>query len=164
SVFWDHTNEDLRAAVPLEKASGEKVASSQSQYGFNVSGPILRDRLHFLLAFEAKDNEDPVDIVPGAGFTAATLPAEYGSLVGREVSEFKEDLWFAKLDWFISDSHELSASVKYRDETSEQGFSGINTKAFGGSVDQEDTRVQLKHTWNSAAWQNEFRITYEDSV
>jgi outer membrane receptor protein involved in Fe transport len=163
SVFWDHTNEDLRASSPLEKMTGEKVESSQSQYGFNVAGPIIRDRLHYLFAFEAKDNEDPVDIVPGAGFTAATLPAEYGALVGRVASEFKEDLYFAKLDWFINDSHELSGSVKYRDESSEQGFGGINTQSFGGSVDQEDTRVQVKHTWNADAWQNEFRVTYEDS-
>ncbi|HEX5766086.1 MAG TPA: TonB-dependent receptor, partial [Woeseiaceae bacterium] len=164
SVFGDYTNEDLRAAVPLEEQSGEKVASSQSQYGFNVSGPIVRDRLHFLFAYEAKDNEDPVDIVPGGGFTAETLPPEYAALVGREVAEFKEDLYFAKLDWFINDSHDISASVKYRDEISEQGFQNVDTKSFGGSIDQEDTRVQVKHTWNADAWQNEFRITYEDSL
>ena len=164
SVFWDHTNEDLRASTPLEKATGEKVASSQSQYGFNVAGPIMEDRLHYLLAFEAKDNEDPIDIIPGAGFTAATLPAEYAGLVGRVASEFDEDLWFAKLDWLINDAHELSASVKYRDEGSEQGFGGINTASFGGSVDQEDTRVQVKHTLISDAWQNELRLTYEDSL
>lgn len=163
SIFWDHTNEDLRAAVPLEKASGEKVASSQSQYGLNVSGPIIRDRLHFLFAFEAKDNEDPVDVVPGAGFTAATLPQEYAALVGREVGEFQEDLYFAKLDWFANDAHELSMTAKYRDESSEQGFGNASAKSFGGSVDQEDIRLQLKHTWTSNSWQNELRFTWEDS-
>src|SRR5690606_11184695 len=163
SVFWDHTNEDLRASVPLEKVSGEKVASSQSQYGLNVSGPIIRDRLHYLLAFEAKDNEDPVDIVPGAGFTAETLPAEYAALVGREVGEFKEDLYFGKLDWFVNDEHELSFTAKYRDESSEQGFGNASAKSFGGSVDQEDIRLQLKHTWTASAWQNELRLTWEAS-
>ena len=165
SVFWDHTNENLRAATPTEKASGEKVDSEQSQYGLNISGPIIQDRLHYLVAFEAKDNEDPVDIFPEGGFTAETLPDEYAALVGREVSEFQEDLFFAKLDWIVNESHELTASVKYRDESATQGFgNGINTMSFGTSVDQEDTRVQLKHTWLANAWQNELRLTWEDSV
>jgi outer membrane receptor protein involved in Fe transport len=164
-VFWDHTNENFRAASPTEKVSGEKVDSEQSQYGLNFAGPIIRDKLHFLVAFEAKDNEDPVDIVPEGGFTADTLPDEFAALVGREVQEFEEDLFFGKLDWAINDSHELSASVKYRDESATQGFgNGTNTRSFGTSVDQEDTRVQLKHTWLADAWQNEFRVTWEDSV
>ena len=165
SVFWDHTNDDLRAATPSEKDAGEKTESEQSQYGFNVSGPILRDRLFFLLAFEAKDNEDPVDVTPGAGFTAADLPQEFAAEVGRFPSDFKEDLWFGKIDWLINDAHELSAQVKYRDESGEQGFgNGIVGPSFGTSVDQEDTRVQVRHTWSADAWQNELRFTWEDST
>lgn len=164
SAFIDFTNEDLRAETPIEKMTGEKVASEQQQYGVNVAGPIIQDKLHYLFAFEAKDNEDPQDIIPGGGFTAATLPPEFASLVGRETSDFKEDLYFGKLDWNISESQHLEASLKYRDESAIQGFGGTQVKSFATSVDQDDTRFQLKHTYISDNWQNEVRLTYEDSI
>lgn len=162
-VFGDHTNEHLREPTPLEEESGEKVASEQSQYGATVSGPILRDRLHYLFAYEAKDNEDPVDVIPGAGFDPADLPEEFAELVGRQVTEFEEDLYFGKLDWYLNDSHDLALTVKYRDESGTQGIGDANTASYGTAMDLEETRVQLKHTWRAERWQNELRLTWEDS-
>ncbi|HLT90154.1 MAG TPA: TonB-dependent receptor [Woeseiaceae bacterium] len=165
SVFYDFTNEDLRAETPLEKIEGEKVASEQQQYGFTVSGPIVRDQLFFLLAFEGKDNEDPVDVIPGGGFDPEDLPPEFAELTGREVSEFEEDLLFAKIDWNPSEAHQFEASLKYRDESAIQGFgNGIEALPFATSVDQEDIRFQAEYTYVTDAWQNELRITWEDST
>jgi outer membrane receptor protein involved in Fe transport len=165
SVFYDFTNEDLRAEEPLEKIAGEKVPSEQQQYGGTVSGPIIEDQLFFLVAYEAKDNEDIVDVVPGAGFTAETLPPEFAELTGAQVSEFDEDLFFAKMDWNWSDTQQVEASIKYRDESAIQGFgNGINAKPFATSVDQEDTRFQVEHTYVTDRWQNEVRLTWEDAT
>lgn len=163
SVFADHTNEHLREPTPLEEESGEKVASEQSQYGATVSGPIVRDRVHYLAAYEAKDNEDPVDVIPGAGFDAADLPEEFAALAGRQVTEFEEDLYFGKLDWYLNESHDLTLTVKYRDETGTQGIGNVSTVSYGTAMDLEEVRAQLKHTWRGERWQNEFRVTWEDS-
>lgn len=164
SAFIDFTNEDLRAETPLEKIEGEQVASEQQQYGLNVSGPIIEDELFFLLAFEAKDNEVPVDVIPGAGFTADTLPPEFAELTGTEVQDFEEDLFFGKIDWNVSETQQVEASLKYRDESAIQGFQGISAQPFATSVDQEDTRFLIEHTYIADNWQNEVRLTWEDSV
>jgi outer membrane receptor protein involved in Fe transport len=160
-VFYDFTNEDLRSTTPIEEEAGEKVASSQKQYGVTFSGPIIKDKLHFFAAYEKKNNKDPRDVI--AGNVAAELPAEYAALAGRQTSLFEEDLFFGKLDWSINDSQALEASIKYRDEGEVGGFGGVNTVSYGSSRDQKDVRGQVKHTFTADGWQNEVRVTYEDS-
>lgn len=160
-VFYDFTNEDLRSSTPLEQDAGEKAASSQEQYGLTLSGPIIKDKLHYFLAYEKKSNEDPRDVM--AGNIAADLPAEYEAMTGRKVSLFNEDLFFGKLDWSINEDQSLEASIKFRQEDEVGGFGGANTVSHGSSRDQEDTRVNIKHTYSGDGWENELRFTYEDS-
>ncbi|TQV86244.1 TonB-dependent receptor [Exilibacterium tricleocarpae] len=159
--FYDYTNQSLRSRTPVEEKTGEKVDSSQEQYGFTWSGPIIKDKLHFFASYERKNNEDPRDVI--ATTTAAPLPAELLALTGRKISEFEEDLFFGKLNWSIDQAQALEASIKYRDESETTGFGGVNTRSYGSSRDQEDVRVQVKHTYSTPSWQNEARITYEDS-
>lgn len=160
-VFYDYTDEDFRSSTPLEDVEGEKIISSQEQQGLTLSGPIIKDTLHFLISYERKDNKDPRDVISGT--SAGPLPAEYAAKTGRQVSEFEEDLFFGKLNWAINDKQALEASVKFRDESEITGFGGQNTKDHGSSKDQKDTRVQVKHTYSGDRWQNNLRFTYEDS-
>ncbi|MGD8174993.1 TonB-dependent receptor domain-containing protein [Marinimicrobium sp. ARAG 43.8] len=160
-IFYDFTDESLRSATPLENDAGEKVASSQEQYGLTLSGPIIRDKLHYFLAYERKNNEDPRDII--AGSLSGQLPAQYRDLTGRKVSQFQEDLFFGKIDWMINSSHAIEASIKYREEAETTGFGGTEAVSYGSSKDLEDTRVNIKHTYTGDGLENELRFTYEDS-
>ena len=68
---------DLRSDTPAENAAHKKPDSQQKEYGFAIGGPIIQDRLHFFLAYEAKNFVTPVAVIPDGtlGF-GRVLPAE----------------------------------------------------------------------------------------
>jgi hypothetical protein len=57
SVFGYHRNDGLRAAQDFQ---GRDLAEfTTSQYGFSIGGPIIRDRLHFFVAYDRQDEVIP---------------------------------------------------------------------------------------------------------
>ena len=60
-AFWDRTSENWRAADPLEQKAGKKAESEQEQYGVAIGGPIIRDRMHFFVTYEAQEIRDAED-------------------------------------------------------------------------------------------------------
>ncbi len=56
--------------------------------GMLLSGPIVTDKLHFLMSYERKEIQEPVDIPGGAGVNLVTLPAELEAMLGRENLRF----------------------------------------------------------------------------
>ena len=160
-VFVDYTDESLREAEPNEQNG--KTESLTRHAGMLLSGPILTDELHFLLSYERKEIQEPVDIPGGAGVNLVTLPAELQAMLGRETSGFDEDLLFGKLDWAINDNHSIEASVKLRDESDVADFGGANTLSYGVNREVKDHRYNVKHVYYMEHGQNEFRLTYEDA-
>ncbi|QJR81104.1 TonB-dependent receptor [Alteromonas pelagimontana] len=160
-VFFDYTDEGLREPEPNE--SEGKVRSMIRHSGVTLSGPILKDRLHFIAAFERKTINQPYDVVGGNGVDFVTLPEEYAAEIGRFTSNFEEDLFFGKVDWAINENQTMEFSAKIRDESDVSGFGGANAFSYGSNRQLQDNRYHLKHTYTANAWQNEFRITYEDS-
>ncbi|WP_337880073.1 TonB-dependent receptor [Rheinheimera sp.] len=159
--FVDYTNEGLREAEPNEQNG--KTASMTRHAGLMLAGPIVLDELHFLLSYERKTIDEPVDIPGGDGANLVTLPAEYAALLGRETSGFEEDLLFTKLDWAINQDHALEFSAKLRDESDVSNFGGANTLSYGSNRKVRDHRYNLKHLAYLEHGQNEFRLTYEDA-
>lgn len=158
-VFYDYTDEELREAEPNELE--EKTPSTTEQYGLTFSGPIIRDSLHFLVAYEEKAFETPRDVIGGNGIDSVTLPPEFAALLGRFPGTFDEDLFFGKLDWWINDEHSVEASVKLRDEIS-FNFGGPNTQSYAGTAQVEEERFAIAHTFSGAGFQNEIRFSTED--
>lgn len=158
-MFYDMTDEGLREAEPNE-ADG-KTESKTEQYGVTFSGPIIRDRLHFLVAYEGKDFETPRDVTGGAAIGNVTLTPEYQALLGRFPGTFAEDLFFGKLDWWINDEHSIELTYKFRDEVS-FNFGGNRAQSNAGSADVEEERFTFKHTFARGDFQNEVRLSTED--
>ncbi|AXR08211.1 TonB-dependent receptor [Salinimonas sediminis] len=160
-VFVDYTDEGLREAEPNE-VNG-KSPSMIRHTGVTLAGPILKDKVHFLAAFERKTIDQPFDVNGGNGIDFVSVPSEYAQQLGRFTSGFEEDLFFGKLDWRISQDQALELSAKIRDESDVSGFGGASVMSYGVNREVEDNRYHLKHTFTQDAWQNEFRMTYEDS-
>jgi hypothetical protein len=64
-VFGSFTNTAMRAETPSEEASGHKTASHEKDYGFDFGGPIAKDLAHFYIAYEGKEFDTPITVVPG---------------------------------------------------------------------------------------------------
>lgn len=162
-LFYDRLTEGMRATTPIEdRNGGVKTNQLDEQYGITLGGPILRDRLHFFLAYEAKEIVTPRDVIPGLGVQVGNLPAEFQSLTGGTESPFKEDLYFGRLDFAASDSSFFEFSIKYRDETELTGVGGVNTPTYGTNKDNEETRAALRWQYHTDTWLNDAQLTYED--
>ena len=164
-VFWDFTDEGLRAETPREiELDNPKVETTDEQFGVSLGGPIIRDRLHFFVAYEGKRNELPVDVAPGGGVDPASLPAQYQPLIGVFNRDFEEDLVFGKLDFFPSDRGLVQFSVKIREESGLRWDGGVSTREFTHPIINDETRVLLRYEHSADNWINDTKLTYEDSV
>lgn len=160
-VFFDYTDQGFREPEPNENDG--KSVSLTKHAGVLLAGPIIKDQLHFLVSYERKNIQEPIDIPGGDGVNFVDLPAQYAALLGRKVSTFEEDLFFGKIDWAIDEDQTLEASVKLRDESDIIGFGGASTVNYGENRKVKDNRFNIKYTYQADAWQNELRFTYEDA-
>ncbi|HKE96455.1 MAG TPA: TonB-dependent receptor [Povalibacter sp.] len=159
--FWDKTSEKWREPDPIEKEAGVKSPSSQEQYGISFSGPIIRDRMHFFVTYEAKDFETPKTITYGEG---SVTNDQFDDLLGPTSAPFKEDLVFGKIDWTPADDHLLELSVKYRTESEITNIGDQNTHSFASTKDNDETRVDLRWLYTGLRFMNDAHVTYEDAA
>ncbi|HEX8691165.1 MAG TPA: TonB-dependent receptor [Longimicrobium sp.] len=98
------------------------------QYGFSLSGPVLRDRLHFFVSVDAQNKNQPVyalapsvvqirpDTVTKIVNTLNALGfPEAQSTVGTLDQQEDNLVVFGRLDWTISDRHRLTLRQNYSD-------------------------------------------------
>ena len=163
SFFWDKTSDDWRAPTIREDKAGEKTPSSEEQYGFALGGPIVQDKLHFFVTYEAKDFSQPREVRIGANLGVDDLPAELRPLVGSNSATFNEDLYFGKLSWTPDDSNLVEFTAKRREETGILLNSGTQTASRAKTADFEETRLDLRHQYSAMNWLNDLHLTYEDS-
>jgi outer membrane receptor protein involved in Fe transport len=166
-AFGTYTADNFRAQTPGELAAGKKSESESKEYGIAFGGPIIEDKLHFFLTYEAKKYLTPttvaVDGSPPPGF-ADTLPANAQAQLGPATIDFKEDLFFAKLDWAMTDFDSLQVSAKIRDEVSAGDQTGTGVAASAAvDTDNNDQRYELSWKHNGNGWLNEVQLTYEDT-
>lgn len=159
-VFYDHTNQDLRAVTPAEQLGGGKPDTEQAQYGVTLSGPIAKDVAHFFMAYERKLNDDYATVAAG---DHSALPAQYQALLGNVNRPFEEDLFFGKLDWALNDDNLIEVSFKLRDESEMLGISGQNAQPYALEKGNSEKRLDFKYQYSAEHWVNEARFTYEDA-
>lgn len=163
SMFWDRTSDDWRAATVQEGQRGKSEEVTE-QYGATFAGPILRDRLHFFIAYEAKDFVVPRFIAPPDVFDPALLPPALAANYGPDDVPFNQDLWFGKLSLQAGDAHLFELNLRYRDEDSISPGANISAPAFATNFRNDETRIDLRHQFTSENWLNDAHITYEDAA
>ena len=165
-VFWDYTSDKWTARTPREeKGQVPKAQQKTEQYGLSFGGPIIQDRMHFFVAYEAKEFESPRTVTPGRNFPTDQLPADLQQLVRNTTSApFQEDLFFGKIDWSIGDNHLIELTGKYRDEDELTNIGGINTAPYGTLKEGKETRIDLRYLYSADNWLNDAHLTYEDTT
>ncbi len=171
-AYVDRTGTNWRTKTPFEQereAQGVALPPSKKyEYGASIGGPIVRDQVHFFLAYDGKDIEDSRTVVPR---NLNLLPAGAGivpSLIGSQgatVDKFTEHLFFGKVDAQLSDEQKLSGSFLVRRE-SDRLPEDRNLSAPGNDKDRtnDETKLDLKHEWARGAWLSEARAGYEEAT
>lgn len=164
--FADYTADHLRSPTFREDRSGRKDPSSETQYGVSLGGPILKDRLFFFLAYEAKEIDRPREIRIGDGaFDPARLTQELSSLLGSGAAPFDQKMYFGKMTWQAGDDHLVELTAKRRDEEELTSIGdGPNTPSYGTSKTNNSTRLDLRWQWSGQNWLNDAHLTSEDDT
>ncbi|WDS37138.1 TonB-dependent receptor [Pseudoxanthomonas sp.] len=165
SFFWDTTNDSWRAESPLEKKAGERDDFAETEWGATFSGPILKDRAHFFIAYENKEYTTPTTVIPGSIYSDRVdeLPESLQSLVTSYSTPFKEDLAFGKIDWTIGDNNLFELTAKYRKEDELSDIGDTTTYSHGSSNGQEEKRANLRWQYSGQRFLNEFNLSYESA-
>ncbi|WP_028964934.1 TonB-dependent receptor [Sphingomonas phyllosphaerae] len=162
--FFDFTNQNLRERRPTEIFPNKiaKVASEDKQFGVALGGPIVKDVAHFFVSYEGKRRQVPIDILPGNGTAVASLPAQYRDIFGSYNSDFRQDLYFGKLDLEPTDKDLIELTGKYRNESGRQIGNGIAAYSTATLTKVEEKRGMLRWQHSEEKWINDFRVSYED--
>jgi hypothetical protein len=127
----DYGSDDLRGS----KLEGDKIQSQpydETRWGFELGGPILKDKVFFYAAYEKYNGADLNErgaLGSGAVNEVLVTQAEldeiaeisqnvYGFDPGRTKSEafdFEDEKYLVKLDWYITNGHRLSATYMYNE-------------------------------------------------
>ncbi len=164
SVFWDQTSEAWRKPTPQEEVTGVKSESQTKQFGGWVSGAIVKDRLHYFLSYEGKDNVVPAVILAPNNVNVAALPSVVTSEYGDYSRPFKQDLYFGKLSWQVSDDHLIEFSARYRSEVNELDIGNQVAVSAGTGLNNNETRYDLRSLYSGANWLNDAHITFEKAA
>lgn len=167
-VFGRYTDTGLRKPTVGESATdGAKKQTEQKEYGFAISGPIIRNAMHFFVSYEAKDfvtPSPPVAVPTQWASFEAQLPAGVRAQLGPNTQPFNEDLYFGKLTWDLDDDNRLELSFKRRDEQGRTGVGGTTTASASKINFNTEDRFDLRWTHYGASFLNEARLTYEDAL
>ncbi len=162
-VFDRYTNDGYRAATPSENAKGKKASSQEKEFGFSLGGPIIKDQMHFFLAYSGKRFVEPIAVVPASNATPGVpyLPSDVASQLGPANLPFLEDLYFGKLDWEPTDRDRFELSAKIRNEHQRQGVGGVTAVSAGISNINTDKRYTLKWDHSADLWFNDLILGHE---
>lgn len=165
SFFWDTSNDSWREESPLEKKAGVRDDFEETQYGATFSGPILKDKAHFFIAYEAKEYTTPNVVIPGSIYSDRVdqLPAQLQPLVVTSSTPFKEDLYFGKIDWTIGENSLFELIGKYRKEDELNDVGQTSTYEHGSINGQEEKRANLRWQYSGASFLNEANLSYESA-
>ena len=166
SFFWDRTASDWRARTPSEHESGEKVDSKEEQYGVSIGGPLIRDRLHYFLAYEAKDYVTPrtLELADDVRYDESQVPQELRDNMGATNSPFSQDMYFGKLSWSVDDYNLVEFSAQRREEEEIIRNNGAFTRDRASLITNDVSRYDLRWQYSGDRWLNDMHLTYEDSA
>lgn len=184
SAFYLYNDESLTG----DSVRGNKVITDpfeDKNFGFDFSGPIIKDKLFFSLAYEETDeggvqNNGPI----GGGFAnegdltvadadqiASILQTQYGRDVGpivRTLPQTSERI-FARVDWNINQDHRAEFTYTSLEELNldedDFGFGGFTFKDNfeNEGIDQETMSFRLFSNWNDN-FSTEFRYSNFDVI
>ena len=139
-AFVDYTNDGLRG----NKAKNTDVEFDdfdEYRYGFDIGGPIVKDKLFFYAAYEKLEGANTYDtsVVGNGPFQVTQADLDEIAQISRDIYQYdpgftpssfanRDEKIFLKLDWNINEAHRASFSYNYND--------GFNTVRSDGDSNE----------------------------
>lgn len=186
SGFFSYTDQSLTGS--RSRGRDIDLEFDSKQYGGIFSGPIIKDKLFFMVAYEKTEESDPFDSGPQGGGFAQPIPNlsqpqvdQIGSIaktrynydtlgVIRNGIEEDEKI-VAKLDWNISDNHRASltyvrnigtqANQRNTSTSTSSPTLGLFSTGYELSEEVNSGVFQLNSDW-SDSFSTELRASYRD--
>lgn len=117
---------------------------SRAQAGFNVRGPVLKDRLFFSASYEYQNTDNAIAVVPGRPSYA---PGVWDQYAGTFTAPTKNQNWVLRLTEAASKTHELDATWAGRAYNSQTNFGNTSAQNSGINAKYNVHSVQLRDTW-----------------
>src|SRR6267378_2465785 len=162
-----------------------KPDDRRHQFGGVVGGPLIRDKLFYLLSYDGQRRNFPGVATTSSPNSLILTPAQTATLTGRGVSQAQinsgiafltsltgtvprtgnQDLFFPKLDWHINQNNTLSASYN---KLFWRSPAGIQTQAsntlgkasFGNDYVHADSLIAHLYSTVGSNITNEVRFQY----
>ncbi|MGV3707512.1 MAG: carboxypeptidase regulatory-like domain-containing protein [Gemmatimonas sp.] len=159
SAFSYYRNSNLAAASDFQLKSRSQRQFNALQWGTSIGGPIVRDKAHIFVAFDAQNSDEPLFTgllqTPADEVSANVardslsrliriLGTRYGldtsrAQIGRLDRQPIANTLFAKLDWTLSPRHQLTVT---------ENLNAWDSPLSGG-VDQSITLFEARSNYRS---------------
>ncbi|HEX2831462.1 MAG TPA: TonB-dependent receptor [Thermoanaerobaculia bacterium] len=153
-----------KSLVDENPLNGQNPEYERNQYGFSTGGPIIRDRMHFFVSYEANDQDREDTVSVGSGWNNVNpafveqLRAQYA---GTFTQPFREDLAFGKVSYQPTSSQIVDGSLNYRKETDIRGFGGETSYEAAENVKNSSWGLNLRHQYTASSWLNEGSASFQ---
>ncbi len=138
----------------------------QTQYGFSMGGPVIKDKLHWFAGVDAQDREDPsfryfrnlddADIPLWESITGLDYDTEVG-----DIGQTNDALVFMiKFDWQLNNSNLLTVRDNYSSQEGINLTNDYSTTGMSGNGLEENSFNSFVATLNSVFSENMFNEVY----
>ncbi|HSX54197.1 MAG TPA: TonB-dependent receptor [Sphingomonas sp.] len=146
---------------PWFERGNPKPDYNRWQYGADLGGPIIKDKLHFFAAFEGTSQKLPsaaINLGPNPGDNVPqAIKDQYNGVYAQN---FQQRLYFGKLSAFLTDKDTVNASVFVRKEDNLADFGGNSVPEHGRRLVSDINVYQLEWAHRGENWLNEMTLAY----
>ncbi|HVE80366.1 MAG TPA: carboxypeptidase-like regulatory domain-containing protein, partial [Gemmatimonadaceae bacterium] len=146
SVFGFLQNKGMTTRTFIQEQLNQvKPNFNRGQFGFNLNGPIRRDRLFYAANYEVTNSNNYIDVVPGR---PAANPTIWDQYAGSYKAPNLNHTGFLRATYIGGDRHTVDAMWSARHMTGESNFgTGAPVIARPGGIDQSYfiNVAQLRH-------------------
>ena len=162
-ALYAYQNKGMVQLDSFQRAGGTPKPDYRRTLGaLSIGGPIIKDKLHFIGAYEG-NYQNRFNFV-----NIGTLPTGFPALDtvnlrqynGNAASPFRENLWFGKINADISNKQSAEIAFNDRHETDVRDFGGNTTSAAAVNFHNYNTVIQAKHNYFTGPWLNEAKIDF----